>query len=387
MDIDVNVVKIILMAVLSIPLASRALSKARRPRMSLEWLAALGLFILIVLHNAVFGTSTDDQTGPILIAGAAILNFAYWAGNAIERPQAIFAIEQWLAIAAAIFVALNLWPPVLLDGDNYPDGNYAGTLSNANTLGEFVSVLCTPILISAVFNAPGPYWRWIYSAFLAGAFGLILITRSRASMLAIAAGLFFLIAMEERLSRRAKVSVLAVVLIATAALMLTLSNKYQDIGLTGTRDILFEQRIDAIVERPLRGWGFNSDVASFHYEISAFPAMEKGNTVLQALEEFGLPLGTVVMLAIVALVWRVARDLRRKFGNRGFSIMVIAALAHLMFETWLFNFQSILSIWIWLVMLTGSYVIRLERDPGPSPLPTPASSPRTGAAGSMMGRG
>jgi O-antigen ligase len=386
-DIDVSIVKIIILAALSIPLAIRALSKSRRPRLSLDWSLATLLFIVIVLHNAAFGTSLDDQTGPILIAGAAILNLGYWAGNAIEAPRTIFAIEQVLTVAAAIFVAMNLWPPLLLDGDNYPEGNYIGLLSNSNMLGGYVTVLCAPLLASAVLSAQGPYRRWLYTGLLAGALGLILITRSRASMLAIAAGIFFVIAMEERLGRRLKVGVLAGVLAATAALILTLSDKYQDISLTGTRDVLFEQRITAIAERPLLGWGFNADVASFHYEISAFPAMEKGNTVLQALEEFGLPLGTVVMLAIVALVWRVARDLRRKFGDRGFSMMVIAALAHLMFETWLFNFQSILSIGIWLVMLTGSYVIRLERDPGPSPLPTPASPPRTGAAGSMMGLG
>ena len=206
-------------------------------------------------------------------------------------------------------------------------------------------------------------------------------------MLAIAAGIFFLIAMEERLGRRLKVGMLAGVLAATAAMILTLSDKYQDISLTGTRDILFEQRITAIAERPLRGWGFNADVASFHYEISAFPAMEKGNTVLQALEEFGLPLGAVVVLAILALVWRVARDLRRKFGDRGFSMMAIAAIAHLMFETWLFNFQSILSIWIWLVLLTGSYVIRLRGETGAELPATPALLPRQPAAEPALGIG
>ena len=161
MDIDASIVKIIILAALSIPLAIRALSKSSRPRLSLDWSLAALLFIVIVLHNAAFGTSLDDQTGPILIAGAAILNLGYWAGNAIERPRAIFAIEQVLAVAAAIFVAMNLWPPLLLDGDNYPEGNYIGLLSNSNMLGGYVTVLCAPLLASAVFSAKGPYQRWL----------------------------------------------------------------------------------------------------------------------------------------------------------------------------------------------------------------------------------
>jgi len=180
---------------------------------------------------------------------------------------------------------------------------------------------------------------------------LIVLTRSRAALLVVCAASIYLVLTTSHLRRNGKLLLLALIFAGTAGAALQASDKYGDADLLSTRSILVFQRITAISERPWLGWGFNADVYSYYDESNVFPAMEKGNTVLQCFEEFGVPLGSFIVVGLYYLIWRAAMVLRRQPDGLAFSALLIGSGVHLMFETWLFNFPALLSIFFWLALL------------------------------------
>ncbi|MBT6307084.1 MAG: hypothetical protein HOJ18_12765, partial [Rhodospirillaceae bacterium] len=56
-------------------------------------------------------------------------------------------------------------------------------------------------------------------------------------------------------------------------------------------------RIDGIKEKPLLGWGFQVNSAKDKFQgPHIFNELEKGNTPLALLEEFGIPFGMLIII-------------------------------------------------------------------------------------------
>lgn len=357
MDFDANIAKIVLLAAASVPFLVRVVIGSVMPKISLIWALSVVAYALIVLHYRIFGTSISEDTTEILLAGLAILNLTFWLGNAIRQPETFAQIEKWLSWIAVVFVLWNLQPGSSLNPENYIEDNYVGITANANMLGAYLVICCWPLLLNAAMRSSGRLTKLFFWAMLAAACLLVILTRSRASLLALGAGTGFLVLKAEHISRKVKIAMGGIIVLVTVYLIVQSSAKYLDIGLFGTRDMLVEQRLAAIAERPWFGWGFNSDVFAYYYAKSIFPPMEKGNTILQAMEELGVPFGSLVMIGFFAMVWQVANGLRTRFGDIGFSVTLVISATHLMFETWLFNFQSLLAIFIWLTVLPASFTL------------------------------
>jgi len=128
----------------------------------------------------------------------------------------------------------------------------------------------------------------------------------------------------------------------------SLKTRSNDLGSLNTRQELWNDRITGIQERPFFGWGFG--VNSNDYINSSrklqLSINEKGNTVLSIFEEFGVIFGSIIIYTIGFLVVGSKSDLNKisfKFNTVymvSFGIM-IAALIHVNFESWLLYFGNI----------------------------------------------
>jgi hypothetical protein len=320
-------------------------------KLSVGWLAVACTYVAIVIHYFYVGDSITDDTNVILVWGAALLALSLGAGNAFGLPRLLKPATLLFGIGALCFMLFNLPPALTGSEDALIDGNYVGTTANANMLGGYLSLLCFPLLLHGVRRFQSRQLRLVCWLLLVACCYLILLTRSRAALLALCVASVFLVLTSGHLQRRGKLLVLAVIFAGSAAAVWQASEKYGGAGLLSTRNILLFQRITAISERPWVGWGLNATVYHYYDESNVFPPMEKGNTVLQCLEEFGIPLGGFIILGLYFLIWRAAIVLRRQPHGLAFSAALVGCAMHLMLETWLFNFKALLAIYFWLLLL------------------------------------
>lgn len=320
-------------------------------KVSAGWLGVAFTYVAIVIHYFYVGDSITYDTNVILVYGAVLLVLSLSAGNAFSLSQLLKLATLMFGIGALGLLLLNLPPALTGSEDVLIDGNYVGTTANANMLGGYLSLICFPLLLHGARKLHSRQLRLACWLLLVTCCYLILLTRSRAALLVICVVSIFLVVTTRHVRRRGKLLILIVILAGTAAAAWQASNKYGEAELLSTRSILLFQRVTAISERPLLGWGFNADVYNYYDESNVFPAMEKGNTVLQCLEEFGIPFGSFIILGLYFLIWRAAMVLRRQAHGLAFSGAMVGSAMHLMLETWLFNFPALLAIYFWLILL------------------------------------
>lgn len=348
---DGNTLKIGMLCVLSIFCWLSANLSFRGLRLNASWLAVACCYLVLVIHYFYVGDSITDDTNVILVCGAALLAVSLSAGNAFELSRLLKPATLIFGIGALLFLLLNLPSALTGSEDALIDGNFVGTTANANMLGGYLSLLCFPLLLHGASQFRSRQLRLASYLLLAACCYLILLTRSRAALLVICVASIFLVLTTQQLRRTSKLLILALIFAGTAAAAWQASDKYGEAELLSTRNILLFQRVTAISERPWLGWGFNADVYNYYDESNVFPAMEKGNTVLQCFEEFGIPFGSFIIIGLYYLIWRAAMVLRRQPQGLAFSATLIGCAMHLMFETWLFNFPALLAIYFWLLLL------------------------------------
>jgi hypothetical protein len=350
LSMDGNTLKIVLLFLLGIFCWLRVSPRLTRLKLSAGWLAVAFTYVAIVIHYFFVGDSITADTNVILVCGAVLLALSLSAGNAFSLPRLLKLTAMLCGIGALGFLLLNLQPALV--GSEYAviDGNYVGTTANANMLGGYLSLLCFPLLLHGARKFRSRQLRLACWLLLLACCYLILLTRSRAALLVVCVASTFLVLTSGHLRRRVKILIVTAIFSGTAAAAWQASDKYGEAGLLSTRGILLLQRFAAISERPWLGWGFNADVYNFYDESNVFPAMEKGNTVLQCFEEFGIPFGSFIILGLYFLIWRAAMVLRRQPHGLAFSAALVGCAMHLMFETWLFNFPALLAIYFWLVL-------------------------------------
>lgn len=348
---DGNMLKIGLLFLLGVFCWLIANMRIRDIKLNSSWLAVVFTYVVIVIHYLYVGDSITDETNVILVCGAALLALSLGASHAFGLHYVLKHAMRLFPIGAAIFLLLNLPPALTGSEEALIDGNFVGTTSNANMLGGYLSLLCFPLLLHGARKFQHRRLRLVCWLLLLTCIYLILLTRSRAAMLVVCVASIFLVLTSVNLQRLRKVIIIAVIFAGTVGAAWYASGKYGDAELLSTRNILLLQRITAISERPWLGWGFNADVYNYYDESNVFPAMEKGNTVLQCLEEFGMPFGSFIIVGIYFLIWRAATVLRRLSHGLAFSAGLVGCAMHLMLETWLFNFTALLAIYFWMVLL------------------------------------
>lgn len=337
---------LVLDAVLLLPLLYRNSAFRMGAR---NWVL-LAAFLVMVLHYLIVGDSVSLQNTFILIFGFGLIGLAFIVFNVLPVDQALSGFLIFLRVFAAGFVLVNVFALVTLRGDAFVDGNFTGVTANANMLGAYVAILCVPPLVDARAASKG-FLKTGVGVLLLLALAEIFLSRSRAAILVLLAMSLYLLYVSGSLKRIERVAIAMILVVGVASALVVIGTKYEGATAFSTRGVLILQRLEAISERPFVGWGFNSDVFSDRNPDQLFPAMEKGNTVLQFLEEFGIPLGSLLIFLVAVGLVRSLSILRRKGSTRLVAAILVGAAVHLTFETWLLNFFSVLSIAFWMLVM------------------------------------
>lgn len=373
--VDAAVVKTAALCLLGVACLLRSVLLERRWQLHWSWYGVVVLYAAVVFHYLWVGYSVSSDTNVILAFGAALIAFAGPFRDAAEHWDSAARAPAPLGVAAGAFVASNLAVLVLRGEDAFLDGSLAGVTANPNMLGAYLVILCFPLLVDLATAPLGRSLKALAWSTLAVCVWLVFLTRSRAALLALLAASLVWLVRWARGSLQRKLGLVAAGGGASALVLAIAGAKYEDVDLFGTRTILLLQRLMAISERPWLGWGFNSSVYTAFDESNVFPSMEKGNTILQALEEFGIPLGSVVVAGVAWLAWRAVSTLGRTRRGTPFAGALVAGAVHLMFETWLFNFPSVLSTYFWTILLTVNVGTSLGAQEGPDGTPLKEAPP------------
>jgi hypothetical protein len=196
---------------------------------------------------------------------------------------------------------------------------------------------------------------------------LIYMTASRAALLSIICGLAFVALFSNALPRRVRLLVIVAVLVSPVFLT-TFIQKNEDLTLFSTRLFLYTLRFEAISASPWVGWGLAADVNNSYNATNIFPPQEKGNIILQLLEEFGVVIGAIFTIAITLVILSTGRRLSKVRSMIWVPLFLVAAWVHSMFETWMFNFQSLLASFFWLTLMVATFHAQtLKRGPKLAP--------------------
>lgn len=330
-----------------------------------NWVLA-GVFAVIVAHYLLVGTSYSLQNNLILAFGFGLLGLGVILLSVLPVDRTISGLIMMMELFASAFVLANLVALLLVGGEAFVDGNFVGVTANANMLGGYAAILCVPPLIGACVNHGGMR-KALSMAMLVLALTIVILSRSRAAILVVFAEAAYLLYYSKAVRSGTRLLLVTGIGIAAVLSLLVIGAKYSDATAFSTRGVLILQRFEAISERPWSGWGFNSDVFSDRNPEQLFPAMEKGNTLLQLLEEFGIPLGAIITLLIALGLARSLSIYRRSKVTRVAGAMLVGAAVHLTFETWLLNFFSVLSLVFWLLLMLANGVPRFVVTAVPRP--------------------
>ncbi|PAJ74134.1 hypothetical protein CJF42_12090 [Pseudoalteromonas sp. NBT06-2] len=327
------------------------------------------LFTAILVHSIAFSHEIENSVERSLFS----LSFVFMLLSLrVSFGQKLLDWLKNFLVVFAIIVTLISDIILVLFGNSsrfYIEGNFTSIFSNANNFGLLVSVFLLPAAIS-FFASKKRKVTWKSAGMLCLVFNLLFIlieTRSRASLgvVLFIISVFILIKYKKSSSRVAiGVTAFVVLMPIIISLQETLLNKYQSSGqiennIFSTRMILWIHRIEGIQEKPLIGWGYQVNSAkNKFFGPYKFNELEKGNTPLALLEEFGVIFGGLVIFSLYSLVYKFL-SLKKQYSL--IPLLVTPALAHSMFETWLFNFNGYYAWILWGCIFLGCSFLSKQR--------------------------
>jgi O-antigen ligase len=339
-----------------------------RFRISENSLIVLGAAVAVFFHSLVLSSQPEVSLERSVFAIIFLFALSLLPLN-MPRPLSQLALNVWrnfMVVTVIVNFALIFVPISLF----YNSGNFRGLFNNANYLGLVFSIFFLPYCIYLMYYLQAGHQK-LYKIL----FWLIVITilasRSRSALLVLlmiitislykgdlrlpgggwvariiaAVPMLGLILSYERISQKYDNSVSQAALGAATDYLWFLS----ELPLFSTRLIFYAHRIQGIIEKPLWGWGYGINSAEGRMiEPYVFNLLEKGNTPLMLLEEFGLILGSIFTMLFIRLFILAYRKWK---VNPFAASVVIAALIHSMFETWILNFNSMAAWGFWLCIM------------------------------------
>lgn len=295
-----------------------------------------------ITDNSVnFENTIKLATWLALIASISLLSSAYGAEICLKQ------LSTWVSNSSILFLGFSL---TLATTDRaFSDGAFLGFTENPNIMGAYLALIVAPA-ISFKYNSSNQYLKKIFFGFLLlTCIILIYMTKSRAAFFAIFIAFVYVVFTTKKVSNIKKVFVILTIIFAPFALS-SFIVKYNDGSILFSRDYLIQLRLANIAERPYFGWGFGALVNNTFDRFHIFPPSEKGNTVLQFFEEFGLILGTIFLIFLAISISKITEKLTNTYRRPDLSIFLIACCAHLMMETWILNFSSSMSLYFWTIL-------------------------------------
>jgi hypothetical protein len=327
-------------------------------------------FILILVHSIFFSSEIEKSIERSLFSISFILMLLSIRMAFEDRLLAF--IKNVLIIYGVLIVIISDLLLLIFGKSSsfYVEGNFVGLSSNANTFGLLISVFLLPTVISALISRKRIDYKFILlSVYLLNLMYIMLETRSRAALGVLVVLLFtsILLKYKKTISRLIIGFVFILILIPVSILMQdSVLNKYENSSnlensVFSTRMILWIHRIDGIKEKPLLGWGFQVNSAKDKFQgPHIFNELEKGNTPLALLEEFGIPFGMLIIILFYSLCFKF---ISLKIEYSIIPLIFIGASAHSMFETWLFNFNGYFAWLLWIIIFLGCSFLQRNKKP------------------------
>jgi len=306
----------------------------------------LFLYVLIVIHYLIVGLSFDSENSLNLLFGCILFLALTLMGNVIDSSTLFYWMKRILLVTSIIYVIVNFVAYIFFKDRLTIEGNFVGIADNPNMLGSYISIVGVPLYLNRIkFELKLRFLLILLITLIS--FFVVYKTQSRASLLVLFCISAF--AFRKFIFKHWLLSIFFLILICVVLFPLVV-NKYNDQEVFGTRKYLYSLRFDAISERPYLGWGINYKESNTYDEYNIFPPLEKGNTLLQILEDLGIILGGTFILIMGYVIYSTVLRLSKIPNQEPFALILIGSGVHLMFETWLFSFSSILSIIFWSIV-------------------------------------
>jgi len=345
---SINIIKIFVMLLATIMIFAIILYKGKMKK-NTTFKFLIYSFILILLHSLFFSTDVSQSVLASLHA-LLVMVFILLFGSSISFKQ-ISKILKIIIIGISIVVLVSSDISLVFMGkSHFIEGNFHGVLGNANYLGAIISIFLLPLFLT--MKSRKKVYKYVNILVIINLVYVLLLTRSRASLGVFAVVLMYLYLHKIEFNKIKNYIIFIMVILPIAVIiyhifLVDIIFKYADHdSIIGTREILWITRIEAISQKPLLGWGYSVNNFSYISDIYQFNAQEKGNTILAILEELGLILGSMFIIFLTYIFTLILRKDTLIF----FKLVIIATLTHLIFETWLFNFNGLMTLIFWLIV-------------------------------------
>jgi hypothetical protein len=306
-------------------------------------------FFLILLHS-VFISSNQSESLMASLHALLIMIFIALLGSLFSYKKIIFYLNiLFIFITGVILFSSDML--LLFTGKSYfYEGNFFGILGNANYLGAVIAIFLLPYFLTQ--KPRKNKYKYIQYFTIANLVYILFLTRSRAAL-----GVFIVLLgylyLRNINYKNVKYYVLFTIILIPVlyviydTFLVNIIFKYKSqSSVIGTREILWLTRIEAISQKPVWGWGFAVNNFTYLDSMHHFNKLEKGNTILAILEELGIIMGGLFILLLNYLFVFILRKETFLF----FKLVVLATMLHLIFETWLFNFNGLMAVIFWLIV-------------------------------------
>ena len=339
-------------------------------KISTEFQFILGFILLLMISLVV--TSDFVESFLRIIFAAISLMYIYTATLLDKRLlESVLQFLYWLSIGIIVWCYYLL---VFYPLDYFNSGNFRGIFYNANYLGSILTFASVPAILLRLHskNRPQKSFKYVNYALIIAALFLLIVTRSRASILA----LFVLLVViylfkDRRVLKNALVFGLSCVLfgIITYAVMperatLDLYKNYilkydSSESISSSRGNMYADRILGIAAKPGFGWGYGikPQLTNSLTGVEKLNDTEKGNSYLAVIEEIGVWMGVMFLLIFFTVIFQCVRytaftsDVYRRASGISLGI-IFAGVVHASFESWLFYYGSFTANYYWLTLLS-----------------------------------
>lgn len=320
-------------------------------------------FFLILIHSIFFSWEPFNSSIDSLLAILKLI-ILFLIIKLISKK----VISKFVKIFLILLSLITIVPSILLlmigQQSNFSnDGNFHSIFPNSNMLGMYLALFVAPFIFSlkSYFIAKKNLYKYLFHFLVFSIFYILIATSSRTNILIfiICSIIVYLNRNGVEWSYKSILKVFSFCLITISTLFIFFEEFFLGLILKGqlsiftTRLPLWISRIQAITEKPFTGWGYNVNEFYFFNKFNVFNPLEKGNTVLAIIEEFGMIFGIFLIFVFTKVFIEAYKKYNNLIDLRFLGVIILLVPFHLMVETWLLNFNSILAIFIWFTVING----------------------------------
>ncbi len=302
---------------------------------------------MIIIHYLIVDYSVNLENTIKLATWLALLVSISLLCPAYGSEICLRKLSTWISYAAIIILGFSL--ALATTGRAFAESAFLGFTDNPNIMGAYLALIVAPAISFKYNSSKKVLGKTTFGLLFIICIILIYMTKSRAALFALSISIVYVVYTLKTVSTLKKIFLFFPILCSPFALS-SFFMKYSDGAIFFSREYLMKLRLENIADRPYFGWGFGAAVNNTFDKFHIFPAAEKGNTVLQFFEEFGIIFGSFLLVFLLILIVKTIQKLTNSYCRPDLSIFLLACCAHSMMETWLLNFNSILSLYFWTVL-------------------------------------